>query len=117
MSKESLLENIDANFLIETANCAGWQIDDENSFVLTTFGEMIELKPCSLLAMKRKLDLIDLSKLFEEDMSDVEVIRLGCINRVFVWTLQEVVEIKNFITSLFNVLELNSEVNSSLRLH
>lgn len=101
--------------IYETTHCTALQLDFRNIFSLYFFGHEIELKPCSLISFRNKLQKIDLEELLcSENTIDLEVIKFGCIDRVFVFSLHEIIELKTLLEGIFTMLELNSLIHTRL---
>lgn len=104
-----------ANRIYETENCIGLQLDSKNMFLLAFFGHEVELKPCSLISFRDKVQKIDLEALLCTDATaDLEVVKFGCIDRLFVFTIREIIELKEFLDGVMTMLALNSLIHSRL---
>lgn len=110
-----MLKTKDISSIYETPNCIALQLDSKSVFSLHFFGNDIELKPCSLISFRNKLQKINLEELFySNNHHDLEIIKFGCIDRLFIFTLHELIELKAFLEGVFTMLELNSLIHARL---
>lgn len=110
-----MIKNKDITPIYETANCVALQLDTKSIFSLHFFGSDIELKPCSLISFRNKLQKINLEALlYSNHPTDLEIIKFGCIDRLFVFNLHELIELKAFIEGVFTMIELNSLIHARL---
>ena len=101
--------------IYNTTHCSAKQLDSRNTFSLYFFGHEIELKPCSLISFRNKLQKINLDELLcSDNVIDLEIVKFGCINRVFVFSLHEIIELKTLLEGVFTMLELNSLIHTRL---
>ncbi len=106
--------DIQEHLVYQTQNASILQKDDKDCYELQFFRQKLEIRPCELLAFRRKINSIDIVTLLESDGSDVEVIHLPSCNRIFVFTIQEILELKELIHGTFAMLELNSLIHRQL---
>ncbi len=90
-----------------------FQSDAENCFYLQFSGNEYKLNVCALIALKSKIDKINIVNLLLDHSrkSDIEIIPLCNNSRVLVLTLEEILDIKELIAGSLVMMELNSIVH------
>ncbi|MEM9324002.1 MAG: hypothetical protein AAGA85_00025 [Bacteroidota bacterium] len=107
------LQTIDNDFnaVFETADGAVHQCDKRGLFIVTLFGEQIELKLCGLVGFKRKIFLIEPASMFEEGSPDVQIIYLPSCDRFFAFSTLEILELRELLEGTMAILRLNSLIH------
>ena len=90
------------------------QCDERLSFILTFFDESVEFKVCELIPFRKKILEIDLTALLSSSTPDVELIYLPHCERLFAFTIHEVIELRELLEGAFVMLELNSMIHRSI---
>ncbi len=90
------------------------QSDQLHCFFLHFQGTEIKLPPCSLIALKAKLNALNLEQLLltDDQTSDIEVISVCNRERFLILSLEQLIELKDLIAGTFFMLELNNLVHS-----
>ncbi|MEO1052211.1 MAG: hypothetical protein AAFX87_16380 [Bacteroidota bacterium] len=102
------------HLIYETDHCQLIQDDHSETFYVQLKGDAIAFKFCQLIALKRKLQAVDIIKLLASDSPDVELIHMPHCDRFFVFTVQEILELKALLEGGFTMLELNSMIHKTL---
>ncbi|MEP4533062.1 MAG: hypothetical protein ABJ004_08245 [Cyclobacteriaceae bacterium] len=103
-----------ANLVYSTANTAILQCDRSDKFEIRLFDQEITLSVCALIAFKKKIKDVDLAAMFDTDHAGIEVISLPYCDRIFVFTIQEILELKDLFSGSFAMLELNSLIHKAI---
>ena len=98
----------------QTSNASLTQSDIEEKYRLRFFAQEIILRPCELISLRRKIQAVDIVNLLSHNTPDVEVIPLISCDRIFVFTIHEILELKEVLDGTFAMLELNSIVKRRL---
>lgn len=98
----------------ETSNASIHQCDLSEKYELKFFDQALTLRPCELLTFKRKILAIDVVELLTQTKADVELVRMPSCDRLFVFSIQEVLELRDLIDGAFTMLELNSLIHRQL---
>jgi len=96
-----------------TENCQVYQLDASRSFNICLFGTELELKLCGLYAFYKKIRGVNLSELFSAESGGVELIYLSQCDRLFVFDLDQILELREFLEGTFVMLQLNSVIHES----
>ncbi len=104
------------HLIYESSNASIHQSDSENCFYLNFKSEVYKLKVCSFIALKAKLDKMNLeAMLLDDEMgADVEIISLCNNDRILVLTIDEVIELKELMAGSMVMIELNSIVHQRI---
>ncbi len=103
-----------SNLVYQTSNTSLVQCDASGKFVLQLFDQEISLSPCALIAFKKKVKDIDLTAMFDSNHAGIEIISLAYCDRIFVLTIQEILELRDLFGGSFAMLELNSLIHKTL---
>lgn len=96
------------------SNIGIYQNDSRASFVLQLHYEAVELKLCALLAFRKKIMNIDLSDLFLPSHPGIEIVSMPQINRIFIFSLQEILQLRDLCSGAMTMLEINSVIHEKL---
>ena len=92
------------------------QSDGENCFYLQFRGRQTRLEVCALVALKQRVDHLDLVEMLTDvRRADVEVISTCRPDELFVLTLHEIIALKELLAGTLVMLELNSILHRRLR--
>lgn len=99
-----------------TQHCSIHQCDERDSFILNLFGDELEMELCSFIAFKKQvLDFKLEAALLDDSHAGIEIMRFGCLDRIFVFTLEQLIEIRNLLDGSFAMLEVNSIMHRAMR--
>ncbi|MEQ9216625.1 MAG: hypothetical protein RLO17_01195 [Cyclobacteriaceae bacterium] len=114
-------ENIAASNLItspevlfQTSNASVSQCDAQGKYILTFAEDQIVFRACELISFRRKIQKIDITQLLASDTPDVEIISMPHCDRLFVFTIQEILELRDLFAGTFAMLELNSLIHKEI---
>ena len=104
------------HLIYETANAKIKQSDRDNCFFLDFKSETYKLKVCSFIALKIKLDGLDLECILLDELtkSEIEIISLCNNERILVLTISEIIELKELLSGAMVMIELNSIVHQRI---
>lgn len=102
------------HLVYKTKNSSLFQVDDREEFVLRFFDEEIRFRFCELIAFKKKLKDIDVVDLLRPESPDLEVIPMPHCDRILVFTLSEILELRDLVAGSFSMLELNSLIHREI---
>ena len=105
---------ISQSIVFETSVNSVTQCDRSEKFVLHFLAQPIELKLCELIALKRKIENIDLATLVSSQGPDIEVLYLSNQHPLLLLSIYEVLELRDLLTGTFTMLELNSLIHKSI---
>lgn len=119
---QELSENIaNEELMIETSelvyatpNIGIYQNDSRASFILCIQGDEIELKLCAVLAFRKKINSLDINQLIETSHPGIEIIPLPHSDRFFIFSIQEILELRDLFAGTITMLELNSMIHQQL---
>lgn len=100
--------------LFETAHSTLHQCDEAELYILNFNENVIIFRPCELITFKRKILKIDLVALLASDTPDVEIVHMPHCNRLFAFTIHDLLELKELFGGAFAMLELNSMIHKEL---
>ena len=100
--------------VFETINGSLYQSDATECFQLSFHQEELSFRVCELITFKRKLQAIDLPAMLMSENHDVEVLHMPHCDRLFVLTIQDILELKELLAGAFTMLELNSMIHRQL---
>jgi len=100
------------NLVYQTSNGQVFQSDTENCFYLNFKGETYRMNACAIIALKTKLDALNIEQILLTDAhrQPIEIIPLCNNDRILVLTVEEIIEMKDLIPGTLVMLELNSIV-------
>ena len=100
------------NLLYKSYYFASYQCDQSRSFFIDFGHKQVKLSFCQLLAIRQKLQAIDISSHFDKDLnySGIEILTLCNREHLFVFDTLQVIDLKQLIKATFGVLEINSLV-------
>lgn len=95
---------------------ASYQCDNSRSFYLDFGHKQVKLSFCQLLAIRQKVQAIDLSSHFDKDLNynGIEILTLCNREHLFILDTLQLIDLKQLLKATFGVLELNSLVSQSL---
>ena len=102
------------HLIFETTNAAVHQADHENCFYVSFKSNEYKLKVCSFIALKARLDHINLERLLLSDESAIEIISLCNNDRILVLTIDEIIEMRALLSGAMVMIELNSIVHQRI---
>lgn len=108
------LLNEESELVFATPNIGIYQNDSRASFILRLPHEELEIKLCTLLALRKKVMSIDLTEMFMPSHAGVEIVTLPQINRIFVFDLPEILELRDLFSGTMTMLEINSVIHQKL---
>jgi hypothetical protein len=117
MSKQmiqSIEQDFSDNLVFKTNNTSLTFCDASNKFTLQLFNEDISLSLCALIAFKKKVKDIDLISMFDSNHSGIEIISLVYCDRIFVLTIQDILDLRELFNGTFAMLELNSVIHKAI---
>ena len=100
------------NLLYKSYQYASYQCDSKRCFFVD-FGEKpIKLSFCQLLALRQKINSIDLSAHFDRNLNahGIEILSLCNRQHIFILDTLQVIELKELMKATFGMLELNALV-------
>lgn len=100
------------NLLYKSYYFATYQCDQSRSFFIDFGHKQVKLSFCQLLALRQKVQAIDISSHFDRDLnySGIEILTLCNREHLFVFDTLQVIDLKQLLKATFGVLELNSLV-------
>lgn len=104
----------ESELVFATPNIGIYQNDSRASFILRFHRDEVELKLCTLLAFRRKIMNIDLTEMFMPDNADIEIIEIPQLKRIFVFSLREILELRELFSGTMTMLEMNSIIHEKL---
>lgn len=103
------------HLVYETANTAVLQCDRTELFHITLFSQELRLSACQFIAFRKKIQDLDFEELFTDNHPGVEIVYLPFCDKLLVFSLKEVIELKDLFSGSFAMLELNSLINRKLQ--
>lgn len=98
-----------------TASCSSYQCDSSNAFYLDIFGDKLQMDICALISFKKKLGDINIeSLLLDSHSAPLEIVNLTCIDKLFVFSIDEILQMRDLIDGTFAMLHLNSILHQSI---
>lgn len=100
------------NLLYKSYYFASYQCDHSRSFYIDFGHKQVKLGFCQLLAIRQKVQAIDISTHFDKDLnySGIEILTLCNREHLFIFDTLQVIDLKQLLKSTFGILELNSIV-------
>lgn len=102
------------NMVFNTSNTSMSQCDRTEQFIINLFSQELRLSVCELIAFKKKIKNIDVTALFHEEHAGVEIVPLPHCDRFFVFSIREILELRDLLEGSFAMLELNSLLKNRL---
>ena len=102
------------HIIFETNNGSIIQCDDTERYIIRFHGDEIVLRPCSFFAFKRKIESVDISSWLIHDSPDLEIISMPHCDRIFVFDIWQILELKELLSGTFTMLSLNSLIHRQL---
>ncbi len=100
------------NLLYKSYYFASYQCDQSRSFCIDFGHKQVKLSFCQLLAIRQKVQAIDVSSHFDKDLnySGIEILTLCNREHLFVFDTLQIIDLQRLIRATFGVLEINSLV-------
>lgn len=113
---ENLVESntLSPEVLFQTSNASISQCDTQGKYILSFAHDQIVFRACELISFRRKIQHIDLTQLLDSDTPDVEIISMPHCDRLFVFSIYEILELKDLFAGTFAMLELNSVIHKEI---
>ena len=101
------------NLLYKSYYFTSYQCDRSRCFYIDFGHKQVKFSFCQLLAIRQKVQRIDISSHFDKDLNynGIEVITLCNREHLFVFDTLQVIDLKDLLRSTFGILELNSLVS------
>ncbi|MFY0652635.1 MAG: hypothetical protein JXQ96_11405 [Cyclobacteriaceae bacterium] len=110
------MNNSNYTEIYATQHCASYQCDKLNVYYMDLFGDQIKFNACSLISLNQKIKSINLETLLlDPNGADFEVINLSCIDRLFIFSIEQLIELRDLLEGTFAMIMLNSEIHSRIR--
>jgi len=87
------------------------QCDERGVFQVQFFDEGLELKLCGLLSFRRKINNIEITELLEEGLPDLELVYLPYCDRLFAFSVMEILALKDLLDGALTILKINSLIH------
>ena len=101
--------------IYSTNSCATYQCDLSNALYLDIYGERLQLNICTLISFRKKLFDVNLeSLLLDSESAPIEILNLHCIDKLFVLSIDEIIELRDLMKGTFAMLRLNSIIHQSI---
>lgn len=102
---------LEMNLLYQSDNFASYQCDRQRCFFLVHGDQEIRLSCCQLLALRQKVNAIDIETHFNgRNPSGIEILSLCNRAHLLVLNTLQLLELKDLIRASFGLLEINSLV-------
>lgn len=103
--------------LFRTDKGAVFQDDQSHKFILEFKGKQAQFKVSEFLQFKRSIDKINLQDLFLKDVTqvDIEIIHHFSSGHLFVFTLCELIAIRELLHGTMTMLELQRIISEKLQ--
>ncbi|CAN5407758.1 hypothetical protein BH23BAC2_BH23BAC2_13800 [soil metagenome] len=100
------------NLLYQSQFFTSYQSDRDRRFIFDFGHKTITLSFCQLLALRHKINKIDLATHFSgENKHGMEILVLCNREHIFIFNTLEIVDLKSLVRGTFGMLELNSLVS------
>jgi len=101
------------NLLYKSYYFTSYQCDRSRCFYIDFGHKQVKFSFCQLLAIRQKVQRIDISSHFDKDLNynGIEVITLCNREHLFVFDTLQIIDLKDLLRSTFGILELNSLVS------
>ena len=100
--------------VFSTENACLYQCDRTERFTLVFFDHVVMFRLCELIAFKTKIRKVDLLQLFNSETPDIELIYLPHCDRFFVFSIVQLLELRELVSGSFAMLELNSIIQRKI---
>lgn len=111
---DAIKDRVKSHVVYHTQHMAVLQCDTSEQFVIQIYQEEINLHPCSFIAFRKKIKDINILSLLDSNMPDIEIISLPACNRIFLFNIHEVLELKDLLAGTIAMLELNSIIHKEI---
>lgn len=92
-----------------------FQCDSTNTFLIEILGKSYRFDVCSLISFRKKIMDINVeSLLLDSTAPSTEIIYLGCTDSLFIFSIEDIVHLKDLLEGTFAMLQLNSIIHSSV---
>ena len=99
------------NLLYQSTNFAAYQCDKRRCFFLFHGSKEIQLSCCQFIALRQKVNGVDLSAHFDgRNPSGIEILSVCNRAHLIILDTHQVLELKNLLRASFGFMELNSLV-------
>ena len=100
------------NLLYKTYYFSSYQCDQSRCFHIDFGHKQVRLTFCQLLALRQKVQSINISSHFDKDLnySGIEILTLCNREHLFVFDTLQIIDLKQLLKATFGILELNSLV-------
>lgn len=111
------MQNSSTITLYHNSSGAVFQCNQKNCFILEFQGVCTLFKVPCFLAFRKKVNSVDLEKMLSDACrsSDIEILSPCSCERVFVLSVNEVIELKDLVNGAKAMLELNSIIRDRLQ--
>lgn len=103
-----------AEILFSTANASIAQCDATGRYLLSFHDKLINFRACEFISFRRKVQKIDLVHLLRSETADIEIISMPHCDQIFVFSIEEILELKELFAGAFAMLELNSVIHKEI---
>ena len=100
--------------LFETSNATLHQCDDSEMYILNFKGDAFLFRACELITFKRKIRNYDIVSMLSSQAPDVELLYMPHCDRIFIFTVEDLLELRELFAGAFTMLELNSLIHREL---
>lgn len=114
LSGQIASKELESELVFAISNIGIYQNDSRASFTLQLHCEQVELKLCALMAFRKKIMRIDLTDMFMPSHPGIEIVSLPQLNRIFIFSLQEILELRDLFSGAMTMLEINSVIHEKL---
>lgn len=83
-------------------------------FALHFNDEVIEFRFCEFISYRKKILDIDMARLLLEDLADVEIVHLPHCDRIFAYSIGDILELRDILGGTFAMMELNSVIHQAI---
>jgi hypothetical protein len=90
------------------------QCDANELFSIELNGQLVEFRLCDLVSFKKKLFSIDLTKLFNTESADIEIIYLSHLDAHIILSIDDILGLRELLSGGFTLLQLNSVIHRAL---
>lgn len=99
------------NLLYQSTNFVAYQCDKRRCFFLIHESKEIQLSCCQFIALRQKVNGVDLSAHFDgRNPSGIEILSVCNRAHLIILDTHQVLELKNLLRASFGFMELNSLV-------
>lgn len=103
------------NLLYQSYYFTSYQCDQERCFYIDFGNKKVKLSLCQLLAIRKKVQDIDLDSHFDKDFNahGMEILTLCNREHLFILDTYQILDLKELLKATFGMFELNSLVSIS----